>query len=70
MSWMNWNFVRFHKILFQTDAESFSFLSWKTKKFYSQKNIFQAVVSKNAKRCQNVAFAVLIFSEGFAYDDH
>ena len=35
MSWMSWNFVRFHKILFQTDAESFSFLSWKTKKFYS-----------------------------------
>ena len=29
-------FVRFHEILFQTDAESFSFLSWKTKK-----NIFQ-----------------------------
>ena len=29
------NFVRFHKILFQTDAETFSFLSDKTKKFYS-----------------------------------
>ena len=27
--------VWFHKILFQTDAENFSFLSWKTKKFYS-----------------------------------
>ena len=35
ISWMSWNFVRFHKIFFQTDAESFSFLSWKTKKFYS-----------------------------------
>ena len=35
MSWMSWMFVRFHEILFQTDAESFSFLSWKTKKFYS-----------------------------------
>ena len=35
MSWMSWNFVRFHEILFQTDAETFSFLSWKTKKFYS-----------------------------------
>ena len=35
MSWMSWNFVRFHEILFQTDAESFSFLSWKSKKFYS-----------------------------------
>ena len=24
--WMSWYFVRFHKLLFQTDAESFSFL--------------------------------------------
>ena len=29
------NFVTFHKILYQTDVESFSFLSWKTKTFYS-----------------------------------
>ena len=35
MSWMRWNFVRFHEILFQTVAETFNFLSWKTKKFYS-----------------------------------
>ena len=27
--WLSRNFVRFHEILFQTDAESFSFLSWK-----------------------------------------
>ena len=33
--WMSWNFVRFHKILNQTDAENFSFLSWQAKKFYS-----------------------------------
>ena len=33
MSWMSWSFERFHEILFQTDAESFSFLSWK-QKFY------------------------------------
>ena len=33
--WLSWNFVRFHEILFQTDAKSFSFLSWKIKKFYS-----------------------------------
>ena len=33
--WMSWNFVRFHEVLFWTDAESFSILSWKTKKFYS-----------------------------------
>ena len=32
--WMRWYFVRCHKIHFQTDAESFSFLSWETKKFY------------------------------------
>ena len=29
--------LRFHEILFQTDSESFSLLSWKTKKFYSWK---------------------------------
>ena len=34
MSWISWNFVKFHYILFQTDAESFSFLSWKAKMFY------------------------------------
>ena len=38
--WLSWNFVRFDEILFQTDAKSFSFLSWKTKKFYSQKIYF------------------------------
>ena len=32
ISWMSWNFVRFHEILCQTDAKSFSFLSWKRKK--------------------------------------
>ena len=31
--WMSWNFVRFHKILFQTDAESFSFYLEKQKSF-------------------------------------
>ena len=49
-SWWNFNSIRqpiekmsewveilwdFTKIYFQTDAENFSFLSWKTKKFYS-----------------------------------
>ena len=33
--WLSWNFARFHEIQFQTEPESFSFLSWKTKKFYS-----------------------------------
>ena len=37
--WLSQKFSRFHEILFQTDSESFSFLSWKTKKFDSQKNI-------------------------------
>ena len=32
--------VRFHEILFQTASASFSFLSWKTKKFYSLKKYF------------------------------
>ena len=41
MSWMSWNFVRFHEIQFQIDAESFSFLSWKTKMFYSKKKFFR-----------------------------
>ena len=50
MSWLSWNFVRSHEILFQTDTESLSFLSWKTKKVLSpQKNFFLAVVSKHAK---------------------
>ena len=35
--WLSWNCVRFHKIIFQIDAENFSVLSWKTKKFYSLK---------------------------------
>ena len=35
ISWMSGNFVRFHEIQFQTEPESFSILSWKTKKFYS-----------------------------------
>ena len=34
ISYMSWNFVRFHNFFFQTDAKRFSFLSWKTKKKY------------------------------------
>ena len=33
----DWNFVRFHEILNHKDAENFSFLSWRTKKFCSKK---------------------------------
>ena len=32
---LSWNFLRFHKILFQTDAKNFSFISWKREKMYS-----------------------------------
>ena len=60
--WLSWNFARFHEILFQTDYESFSFLSWKTKKFYSKKKFFLS-------RCQNQnkkSFVYwLNFPEGF-----
>ena len=38
--WLSWNFGRFCEILFQTDAESFSFLSWNTKKVLFLKKIF------------------------------
>ena len=34
---MSWNLVRFHEIHFQTNAESFSFLSWKRKMLFFQK---------------------------------
>ena len=42
MNLMSWNFVRFHKILNQTDAKNFSCLSWKTNKFYSWKVFFSS----------------------------
>ena len=32
--WLSLNFLRFHKLFFQTDAENVSFLSWKTKNKY------------------------------------
>ena len=40
VDWLSWNFQRFLEILFQTDTKSFSFLSWKIRKFYSKKKIF------------------------------
>ena len=51
--------MRLHQILFQTDAESFSFLSEQEKSFIP-KNI-----SFRPKEIRKMAFAVLIFSEGF-----
>ena len=44
--WLSWNVVSFLKSLFQTDAESFSFLSWKTKKVLFLKKYF---LSRTAK---------------------
>ena len=38
--WLKWNYARFHEILFLTNAESFSFLSWKTKKVLFLKKTF------------------------------
>ena len=46
-SLMSWYFVRCHKIIFQTDAESFSFLSWKAKKFYSWNKYFLKLYRKD-----------------------
>ena len=33
---MSWNFVRFHEIINQRDANNFWFLCWETKKFHSK----------------------------------
>ena len=60
---MSWNFVRFHEILFQTDAESFSILSWKTKKFYSLKKILGRIQYQNKK----ALFTDPIFSDSFGF---
>ena len=44
--WLSWYFVRFREILLQTDAESCSFLSWKTKKFIPKKLFRPLSISK------------------------
>ena len=58
--WLSWNFVSFHEILFQTDAESFSFLSWKTKQFYSY------FLGRSQYQNKKPLFTDPIFSNGFA----
>ena len=62
MSWMSSNFVRFHEMLFQTDAESFSFLSWKTKKVLFLNRYFKAVVNIKTKQklCLLTQFSVKV----------
>ena len=54
ISWMSWNFERFHEIQFQIDAKS----------VIPKKYIFQAVPPRYV---QEMALAVLIFSEGFVF---
>ena len=52
----------FHEKLFQTDAESFSSQSWKTKKFYSQKKFLLSHCQYQNKK---ILFTDSIFSGGF-----
>ena len=62
-----WNFARFHEILFQTDAENVSFLSWKTKKFYSLKGY---EISQGWTGFNIILFTVLIcpnFQQRFCF---
>ena len=61
---MNWNFARLDEILNQTADENFSFLSWKTKKFYSKKKYF---LSRCQYQNKKALFTNPIFSESFAY---
>ena len=57
--------MRFHKIIFQTDAENFRFISCETKKFYSQ-NKYDSGLSQY----QNIkaSFTDPIFSNSFGMD--
>ena len=51
ISWMSWHFVRFQEIEFQTDAESFSFLSWERKKvLFLKKRFFKPYRQDRSKR--------------------
>ena len=61
--WLSWNFARFHKIQFQTEPESFSFLSWKTKKKYSCKKTLNRCQFENKKALFTVSIfpKVLVF---------
>ena len=61
-AWLSWNFVRFHKLYFQTDAESFSFLSWKTKKILFLKKYFFGYSQYQNKKA---LLTDSIFREGF-----
>ena len=47
ISWMSWNFVRFHKIQFQTDAESFSLKNKKV--LFLKKYLLSRTAKKDPK---------------------
>ena len=65
--WLIWNFVRCHEIFFQTDSESFSFLSWKTKKVLFLKKYFLSVVNiKTKKLCLLTQFSVTVLESACA----
>ena len=62
--WLSWYFVRFQEILFQTDSESFSFLSWKPKKFYCWKKKF---LSRFQFKNKKALFTGAIFPKFFIF---
>ena len=59
--WISWNFVRFHEIQNQTDAENVSCPSWQTKKFYPKKNMSWAVGQDSFSNQQMAQFWNKIF---------
>ena len=65
--WLSWNFVRF----FQTNSESFSFLYWKTKKFYSKNKLKPLSISikfiKTKKLCLTTQFSVKFLKRSFDF---
>ena len=59
--WLSWNFLGFHKILFQTDSESLSFLFWKKKVIFHKMYFLSHCQYQNKK----ALYTDPIFSEGF-----
>ena len=56
--WLSWNFVRFHEIPFQKVSESFTLLSWKTKKvLVSKKKFLSCVIIKTKNLCLPTQFS-------------
>ena len=61
---MSWSFVRFHEFKFQTEPESFSFLSWKV--LFLKKYFF----GRTAKIHPKDGISRLNFLEGFALSQY